>query len=66
MPRKKADTPAQSKTTRKEAAPTPPKQDAITLTLEVTPEQYSQMQRVADMNGQTVDEWLRDIIADNV
>lgn len=51
---------------RKPEAQTPPQKGTITLTLEVTPELHAQIERVAALNGFTVNEWLQDIIANNV
>ncbi len=51
---------------RKPKAQTPPQKDTITLTMEVTPELHAQIERVAALNGFTVNEWLQDIIANNV
>lgn len=45
---------------------TPPWKDTITLTVEVTPELFTQIQVVSNVYGQTVDEWLMDTIRDNV
>lgn len=51
---------------RKPEAQTLPQKDTITLTLEVTPELHAQIERVAALNGFTVNEWLQDVIANNV
>ncbi len=63
MPRTKADTTAPSKAKAakpKEAAP--PEKSTVTLSLEVTPEQYAQAERIAHSWGYTVDEWLRETV----
>ncbi len=44
----------------KEAAP--PEKSTVTLSLEVTPEQYAQAERIAQSWGYTVDEWLRETV----
>ena len=64
MPRTKTDTtaPSKAKTAKpKEEAP-PPAKSTVTVSLEVTPEQYAQAERIAQSWGYTVDEWLRETV----
>lgn len=56
MPRKKTDTATQGKATSAKDKDAAPKKDTITVSVEVTPQQYRQLQTVAAMCGYGSDE----------
>lgn len=51
---------------KKDAAPAAPRPDTVTVTLEVSPTTYAQIEAAARLCGLTVQEWLDDIIRDSV
>ena len=51
---------------KKDAAPAAPRPDTVTVTLEVSPAAYAQIEGAARLSGLSVKEWFDDIIRDKV